>query len=140
LLIWGVVTIGFVVTFFMSGGAATYPDDAHRRLIGAIFLACGFFGSPVMLFLTRVRRGASRLVSDERDERIGRRAANGAMVVVLVYVFLSCIVLWETYEKQGSVPVGWMWFLAYSTAALSYLAPAAGTLILDLRMIGHGAD
>jgi hypothetical protein len=135
-----VVAIGFVVTFFMSGGAETYPDDAQRRLIGAIFLACGFFGSPVMLYLTRARKGAGRLVSDERDDSIGRRAANGAMVVVLVYVFLTCIVLWESYDGQGAVPVGWMWFLAYSTAALSYLAPATAFLILDYRMVHHGEE
>lgn len=140
LLIWIVVTVGFAVTFFMAGGAATYPDDGQRRLIGAIFLAVGFFGTPVMQYFTRARKKNGRLLSDERDDRIGRRASNGAMVVVLVYVFLTCIVLWESYEKQGSVPVGWMWFLAYSTAALSYLAPAAGTLMLDFRMIDHGAE
>jgi hypothetical protein len=134
------VAIGFGISFFISGGAETYPDDEQRRLIGGILLACGFFGSPVMMWLTRARKGATRMVTDERDDNIGRRAANGAMVVVLVYVFLSCIVLWESYDVQGAVPVGWMWFLAYSTAALSYLAPAAGFLILDYRMARHGEE
>lgn len=140
LLIWSVVAIGFVITFFMAGGAETYAEDGQRRLFGAIFLAIGFLGTPVMLFLTRVRKGGRRLITDERDIRIGRQAALGALVVVLIYVFLTCIVLWESYRGQGCVPVGWMWFLAYSTAALCYLAPATATLILDMGMVDHGAN
>ena len=138
ILIWGIVSIGFGATILSAGGPSTYADDQSRRVIGGIFLALGFLGSPVMLYLTRVRKGANHLVSDERDDRISLQATRGSMVVVLVYVFFTCIALWEAYAEPGSVPVGWMWFLAYSTAILSYLVPAVATLIIDYGMVTDG--
>jgi uncharacterized membrane protein len=129
--IWGVVAIGFAITFFSGGGPARYADDGARQLAGAAFLGIGFLGTPLMMFQTRVGAGAEHVVRDERDESIGRRAAVGGLVVVLIYVFLACIVLWERHRDPGCVPVGWMWFLAYSTAALAYLVPAIVSVLLD---------
>jgi len=129
LAIWGVVAIGFAVTFFQGGGPGDYADDKTRRVVGAVFLALGFFGTPLMQWWTRGRPG--QVVMDERDESIGRRAATGGLIVVLLYVFTLCIVLWERHADAGCVPVGWMWFLAYSTATLAYLVPALIFLLLD---------
>jgi hypothetical protein len=135
LAIWSVVAIGFGVTVFAYGGPATYVEGQTRRLVGAVFLAIGFFGTPLMLFLTRARPGSAHVASDERDERISHRATMIGLVVVLLYVFLTCIGLWEAYSDAGAVPVGWMWFLAYSTAILSYLGPATAALMLDFGML-----
>ena len=135
LAIWSVVAIGFGVTVFAYGGPETYVEGQTRRLIGAVFLAIGFFGTPLMLFLTRTRPGATHVASDERDERISQKATMIGLVVVLLYVFLTSIGLWEAYSDTGAVPVGWMWFLAYSTAILAYLAPATAALVLDLGMM-----
>ena len=135
LLIWSVVAIGFGATVFAYGGPATYVEGQTRRLVGAVFLAIGFFGTPLMLFLTRARSGSGHVVSDERDERISHKATHIGFVVVLLYVFLTCIGLWEAYSETGAVPVGWMWFLAYSTAILAYLSSATAALVLDIGMI-----
>lgn len=136
LAIWGVAAVGFGVTFFTGGGPADYADDGVRRAVGGAFLALGFFGTPFMLWLTRAHPG--QVVADERDESIGRRAATGGLIVVLLYVFALCIVLWERHEASGCVPVGWLWFLAYSSAALAYLVPALVSLLLDFGMLDRG--
>jgi hypothetical protein len=136
-VIWTVVAIGFTITFLSSGGADTYAVDKARRVTGAVFLAIGFFGTPIMNFLTRGRRKEGQVVRDERDERIGRRAATAGSFVVLVYVFVVSIALWEVYAKSACVPVGWMWFLAYSTMILTYLASSVASLILDFGMLDH---
>ena len=88
------------------------------------------------LWLTRGRPG--QVVTDERDESIGRRAANGGLIAVLLYVFALSIVLWERHEASGCVPVGWLWFLAYSSAALAYLVPALVSLLLDFEILDRG--
>jgi hypothetical protein len=135
LAIWGVVAVGFALTFFGGGGPGDYADDRTRRVVGAVFLAFGFAATPLMLWWTRGRPG--QIVADERDESIGRRAATGGLVVVLLYVFGLSIALWERHADSGCVPVGWMWFLAYSTSALAYLVPALLSLLLDFGITGR---
>lgn len=102
-------------------------------MLGGAFLALGFFGTPLMRWWTRGRSG--QIVADERDESIGRQAVTVGMVVVLLYVFALSIVLWERHADSGCVPVGWMWFMAYSTATLGYLTPALVTLLLDFGIV-----
>ena len=136
LAIWSVVAAGFAWTFFWGGGPADYAEDGTRRALGGAFLAFGFFGTPLMQWWTRGRPGA--VAADERDQAIGRRATTGGMVVVMLYVFVLSIGLWERHEDSGCVPVGWMWFLAYSTAAVGYLTPAVVSLLLDFGVLGRG--
>ena len=135
--IWTAVAAGFLATFF-SGGVETFADGSSRVLTGAIFLACGVFGTPIMLYLTRARSGAEHLVSDERDDRLARKANLIGLTTVALYVFLVCIGLWEAYREPGAVPVGWMWFLAYTTMIFVYLSTAITTLILDFGNFGDG--
>ena len=135
--IWVIVAIGFSVTLFISGGPATYTDDTHRRLIGGVFLALGVFGSPLMRLLTRSKPDAEHVDRDERDDQIHARATNIGLIVVVVFVFLGSITLWDAYQDRGSVPVGWMWVMAYSTLILSHLAPALVSLILDIGAFRH---
>lgn len=136
LLIWSVVAAGFLTTFFAAGGVETFAEDSMRFAAGAVFLAFGFVGTPVMAYLTRARAGSQHLAADERDERILLRASRGALITTGMYVFLACIALWDAYQEPGSVPVGWMWFLAYTTAIFLYLSTAIATLILDFGGFG----
>lgn len=110
---------------------------AGRRVVGAIFLAIGIFGTPALLYLTRKTVIDGRVVADERDEQVARRATQAGLVCVLVYVFLTCIALWDRYQPEGAVPAGWMWVLAYSTLILAYIAPAAASLFLHLGIGSH---
>lgn len=134
--IWTIVAAGFLATFFLYGGVETFADDKARVLQGAIFLAGGVFGTPIMLFLTRAHPGTEHMVCDERDDRLARKANLIGLTAVALYVFLVCISLWETYREPGAVPVGWMWFLAYSTMIFVHLSTAITQLILDLGNFG----
>jgi hypothetical protein len=91
-----------------------------------------------MLFLTRNRPGRSGVATDERDEDIRRRANAGAFLVVLVYVFALAIYLWERYQGGGFVPVGWIWFLAYSTSFAAYITSSVAALILESKASARG--
>ena len=50
IVIWTLVAGGFLGSFFLAGGVETFPDDARRIATGAVFLAVGVFGTPVMLY------------------------------------------------------------------------------------------
>ena len=133
---WGLVGLGFGISFFGFGGPATYPDEGTRRTVGGIFLAFGLLGFPIVRHLVR-RFAGEGIVEDERDERIGRVANEAGFITVLIFVFLISIGLWEVYEEGGSVPVGWMWFLAYASVIVGHLSTSIATLVVDLQMSGH---
>ena len=136
--IWGLVAVVFGLVFFLGGGAAAYADDSIRMLAAAVVLGSGFIGYVSMIYLTREKSNGKDLIRDERDLEIARQANEIALVTVLVFVFVVCIALFLGYETAGSLPVGWMWFLAYATACFGLLAQAAATLVLHREMSGNG--
>ena len=136
--IWGLVSAAFGLVFFLGGGAASYADDSIRMLAAAVILVAGFIGYFSMLYLTREKSNGKTLIRDERDLEIARQANEIALVAVLVFVFSVCITLFLVYEKAGSLPIGWMWFLAYITACFGLLVQAGATLGLHRKMSGNG--
>ena len=136
--IWGLVAAAFGLVFFLGGGAASYADDSIRMLVAAVILAAGFIGYVSMLYLTREKTNNKTLIRDERDLEIARKANEIALVAVLVFVYAVCIALFLGYETAGSLPVGWMWFLAYATGCFGLLAQAVATLVLHREMSGKG--
>ena len=135
--IWGLASAAFGLVFFLGGGAATYADDSMRMGIAAAILAAGFIGYLTMIYLTQEKSGDKALISDERDLEIARQANEIALVAVLVFIFAVCIALFLGYETAGSLPVGWMWFLAYATSCFGLLAQSAATLVLHREMSGN---
>ena len=136
--IWGLAAVAFGLVFFLGGGAATYADDSMRMGIAAAILAAGFIGYLTMIYLTRENSSGKALIRDERDLEIARQANETALVAVLVFIFAVCIALFLGYETAGSLPVGWMWFLAYATSCFGLLAQAIATLVLHREMSGNG--
>ena len=66
------------------------------------------------------------------------RASQTTLVVVLVGIYAFTIGLWTAFESAGSVPVGWMWFLAYASVIVARVTSGIAVLILDARMGGYG--
>jgi len=131
------VLAGFAVVFFCRGGPEALVGDKGRILVSAVLFAAGFAGQLVVFYLTRVRPGDRAMQRDERDDWIARRANGAALVAALVYVFLVCIVLWEVYHDRQHVPVGWMWFLAYTSGFFAMFSHAVASLVLDAGVSGR---
>lgn len=136
-IIWSMAGLGFALTFFTGGGPSGLAVESGRHLAGALALAFGFGGHWLALWVTRRRKGAP-LASDERDLQTVARANQASLVVVLLGMFALAITLWTVYEPAGTVPVGWMWFIAYGAVILASVASAVATLVLDGRTGGHG--
>ena len=138
LVIWAVVASGFALSFFLEGGPAEFTADRGRILAGAVFLGLGYVAFAWMLYRTRARGAGGRRMVDERDRAIGMRSSVTALAIVLAFIFIICITLYEFYHDQGQLPVGWMWFLAYASILVGQLTLAASSLIGHLGMGDHG--
>ena len=138
LIIWGIVTAAFIPIFFSRGGPPTYAQDKSRFVFVAILFAAGYLSYFIMMFLTRAKDRKDRIVKDERDEHIQRQSCGVALILVLVYVFFLCITLYEIYRESECVPVGWMWFLGYTSVFWGYISHSALGLVLHSRMVGRG--
>ena len=138
LAIWGIVAAGFGLSFFVDGGPADFTVERGRILSGAVFLGLGYLVYGLMLLRTRDRVRGGRRSVDERDREIGMRASVTALAVVLAFVFITCISLYEFYHDRALVPVGWMWFLAYAAILVGQLVLAAASLAQHMGMGGHG--
>ncbi len=137
LMISAVFLTGLMIVFFSGGGAETYVQDMTRKILLAVLLGLGYLLLFLVLFLVRVKSKDKSILMDERDERIARQAMGTAFVVFAIYVFLMCISLYEAYYKSEVMPVGWMWFLAYSSGFVAILSRSIATLVLYKRMSGH---
>lgn len=137
-LIWGSVMAAFSVIFFLGEGPRAYAAERWRRVAGAAIIAFGYVSYLLMLFLTRIRSGQQDVAMDERDASIRTRANATAFIVVLIYVFALAIFLWERHQASGAVPVGWMWFLAYSTSFAAFISTSVIALILESKASAHG--
>jgi hypothetical protein len=138
LIISAVFLIGLTALFFSGGGAETYVQDTSRKILVAALLGLGYLLLFLVLFLVRVKSKDKTILMDERDERIVRQALGTAFTVFGIYVFILCIGLYEAYNQSGVMPVGWMWFLAYSSGFIAILSRSIATLVLYKRMSGHG--
>jgi len=138
LIIWGTVTAAFIPIFFSRGGPATYVQDKPRFVFVAALFGIGYIAYFIMLFLTRAKDRKDTVVKDERDEYISRRSSGAALIFVLCFVFILCITLYEIYRESECIPVGWMWFLGYTSIFWAYIIHSAVTLVFHSRMSGHG--
>jgi len=135
-VIWALAGAGFTAAFFAWGGPSGYADDRTRIVAGVVAIAFGYAGQLLAMWVTRARGGA--VLSDERDAQVVAKASQATLIVVLVVVYGLCVGLWEGYRKAGSVPVGWVYFLAYGMVILAFLVHGAATLVADGRLGGHG--
>ncbi len=138
LIIWGMVTVAFIPIFFSRGGPSTYVQDKSRFVSVAILFAAGYLSYFIMMYLTRIKVREDKIVKDERDEHIQRQGSGIALILVLIYVFFLCITLYEIYRQSECVPVGWMWFLGYTSVFWGYISHSALGLVLHMRMVGRG--
>ena len=136
LLLWGGVTVAFVVLFFSWGGPETFVRQKARIATTAVLFGAGYVAQLVIFYLTRLPPWGRSVAWDERDDGIARHANGVAFIVALIYVFVVSIGLWEVYHDREMVPVGWMWFLGVSVFSLGYVSQAAAILILNKRMGG----
>ena len=77
-------------------------------------------------------------MADERDLQVVARAGQATLIIVLIAIFAMALALWTIYEEAGTVPVGWLWFIAYAEVILAVITHSLAILVLEGRSRGHG--
>jgi hypothetical protein len=134
---WLVITVALLVLFFTVGPEAfTTEENSGARLVsGSIILPGYLLNFGIILW---ARRGRKRGDLDERDKAV-ERLASGAVAIIMVLLFFGTTLgLYEHYRELGSVPVGWMYLLAYGAVAVVSLAHPLVTLIVDYSGAADG--
>jgi len=136
IIIWSVVLVALLVLFFGGEGPGGFAHDRIRIVTVALMFAAGYGAFFTMLGVTRKKKEGG-LNRDERDEMFEDKAAGVTLGIVLAYVYLLCLALWAYFQDSGSVPAGWMWFLAYSTMFLGMIVHGIFTLLLAAGKVGN---
>ena len=127
-------TIAIVAVFIIKGGVTAYSEYQGMRLIVAI-LFVGFLALyGIVLFTTRPGRGQVKVVMDERDSAVVRRALYVQLWAVIISLVVWAIALTEIYWDQGHIPVIFPYLIFGSALIVNALAQAVGILIGYRRM------
>lgn len=113
-ILWSGVAIFFLLVFFNGDTLENWGDNRTKTLMLAILFGIGFGGQLVLRIVFRKRKNTNTISSDERDDYIQNKAMASSFVLTLIYVFIIAISLYTFYEKNGVVPIAWVWFMAYS--------------------------
>jgi len=136
-IIWTLILGGLIASVLGPGASRfTAPDQWIWRLLAAAIILPGFLLNAWLGW--RSRRGHRLGELDERDDAIARRASEAALIVVAVLIYVTSIILYETYHDSGAVPTGWLYLLAYGTMAMVSLVHAVATLVVDLSGAADG--
>ena len=129
-VVWILVSAGFLAASLSGQGPTDLAKDSAKRDVAAVFVGAGILANFIVRYLTRRRKDAAVAQVDERDELIQRKSSGIALGSTTVGVFLFCIILNDTFDEVGAVPANWLWFVAWSTMAASYLGQALTAVVL----------
>jgi hypothetical protein len=141
LLIFAAVIIGWSV-LFISNKTIFYWQDSAMKMIFYIIAAVGF----ALLVLMNVTVGflgkRGKLVSDERDKFIWRRASLWATGVSYTVVVALLLVLAIAYMNQSSdmISVYFPLFIILIGGVVLLLTQAIAVLILYNRKVSYGEN
>jgi len=127
LIIWSVVAVLLIILFFSGNTINTWGDNRTKTLLIASLFFIGYAGSVLLWFIFRKRK--NKIVKDERDDYVSLKAISSSFIFTLVYIFILAISLYLKYESAGSVPIAWVWFIAYSLVVVSFLTSSAFSLV-----------
>ena len=128
--IWVVATAGFLIAGLSGEGPGSLVEDSTPRDVAAAFVGAGLLANLLVTYLTRRRKDSPVPQVDERDEHIQKLSLQIALIVTTIGVFLFCIALSDNFQEAGSVPVNWLWFVAWCTLVASNLGQALAAVVL----------
>ncbi|MBN2793795.1 MAG: hypothetical protein JXR88_00210 [Clostridia bacterium] len=125
---WTLVGLFMVMIFSNPSTILEWGDNKTKTLLLAALFLFGYTADLTLMILEKTKRfGFKR---DERDLYIQHKAMSFGYISTLIYVFSTAILLYTLYENKGAVPVGWLWFIAYSLVIVANLSMAVTALIL----------
>lgn len=124
---WSIAAIGMGIIFCLPRTIADWGDDRIKTILLALLFIAGLI---IDLFLRIYERSKKHgFIRDERDHYMQRKAGSAGFIITVLYIFILSISLYIKYENIGIMPIGWVWFIAYSTIAAANLSTGICSLI-----------
>jgi hypothetical protein len=136
LFIWTIALLAFIFVFFIEGGPEDWIINKVKKIVTVVIIGLAYFTYLLMILLTRKHSEEEFFVKDERDILIEMKSNKTAFIITLNYVYLISITIYLIYEKSRILPVSWMWFIAYTSIFVAYIASSFISLILYKRLSG----
>lgn len=115
---WGLISVCMIVIFSLPNTISNWGENPIKTVVLSALFLLGFL---INLFLRLYEKSKKHgFKKDERDKKIQADAIFKSLSILLVYIFLLCVALYLFYENTGMMPIGWVWFIAYSQIAVVY--------------------
>ena len=130
--IW-VLVAGLFIGIFASGNTVQeWSELSVKRLWLSVIMGIGIIGDILLRVVFTMRK--DRVVKDESDDIIQKRAVSVGLVLTLLYVYIYAITVYTGYEAAGTVPTALFWFLAYSVIWVANITVSATALMYYGKM------
>ena len=141
LLIFASVIIGWSVLFIANGTVFYWQDDSMKMTF-YIISAIGFALLVLMNLTVGIFGGRGKLISDERDKSIWRRAslwATGVSYTVVVTLLLALAITYMNHDIED-ISVYFPLFIVFIGGVVLLLTQAITALILYSRKVSYGEN
>jgi len=125
-LSWAAVAIVMVIIFSNKNAILNWGDNQIKTILLAVLIAFGLFMD--LVIRTIIKRGRQL-----KENQINYKNLNVEIIATLLYIFIIIITLYIYYESAGAVPVGWLWFIAYSTIVFVNITFGVCDLLFNQR-------
>ena len=120
LVLWSIVAIILIFIFFSKGTISNWGDNKIKTVMLAVLFVFGFGGDFVLRMVFKNKK--NKIIKDERDDYISMKSMGISAVTTFIYIFIVAISLYTKYEEAGSVPVAWVWYIAYSLVMVANIS------------------
>lgn len=129
---WLIVSLGIITIFSLPGTLSNWGDNRLKSLALAFLFFVGYGADMGIMVLSKSKRyGFER---DERDKDVQLKAMSSGLMCLVIYIFVLSITLYVIYEKQGLIPIGWVWFIAYTAIVCANLSTGIASLYFYRKM------
>lgn len=126
LMVWSLVAFIFCLIFLNGKTIQEWGDNRTKTILLALIFVLGFGTDFVMRIILKKKNGLNTEKNQDLNFQI--KSLTFSFIAVLIYIFIVAIILYVTYEKAGMVPVGWLWFIAYSLILVANIFTDIGKL------------
>ena len=138
LLIFAAIVVGWSVLFILNGTIFYWQDEAMKMTF-YILSAIGFASLVLMNLIVSLLGGHGKILSDERDKSIWRRAslwATGASYTIVVTLLLVLSIIYMNQNVEV-ISVYFPLFIVIVGGVTLLLTQAITALILYNRQVSH---
>ena len=125
---WSIIALCMIIIFSMKGTIENWGDNKIKTILLALLFLLGYGGNMLLMILEKSSKWGFK--RDERDQLIQYQSLSRAILILILYIYTVSIILYIKYETARFVPIGWVWFIAYSSVVVTFISSGYTSLYL----------